>query len=178
MAVTWKQLAYAGDAPSAHNLLDGAAHGDTLAGTVADGDTIIGNGTPRWSKLAITVPAAGLINVFGVANAETRPSWRALFDATAPSTQAAGDSAAAGSAVVAARRDHKHAMPSTWAPSAHALSAHDAASGAVAFAGNQATNLVVHQVADNTALLALTPVVGKIAMQVDTLACYICTAAA
>ena len=36
----------------------------------------------------------------------------AAFDATAPSTQAFGDSAAAGSAGKAARRDHKHAMPS------------------------------------------------------------------
>lgn len=33
------------------------------------------------------------------------------FDATAPTTQAFGDSAATGSAAVAARRDHKHAMP-------------------------------------------------------------------
>jgi hypothetical protein len=32
------------------------------------------------------------------------------FDATAPSTQAFGDSAAVGTATVAARRDHKHAM--------------------------------------------------------------------
>lgn len=34
-----------------------------------------------------------------------------IFDATAPSTQAFGDSAAAGSATVAAHRDHKHGMP-------------------------------------------------------------------
>lgn len=33
------------------------------------------------------------------------------FDATAPTTQVMGDSAATGSAAVAARRDHKHAMP-------------------------------------------------------------------
>ena len=33
------------------------------------------------------------------------------FDATAPSTQTWGDAAAAGAAAVAARRDHKHAMP-------------------------------------------------------------------
>ena len=33
------------------------------------------------------------------------------FDVTAPTTQAFGDSAAVGSATVAARRDHKHAMP-------------------------------------------------------------------
>ena len=36
----------------------------------------------------------------------------AAFDATAPSTQAFGDSPSAGSASVAARRDHKHGMPS------------------------------------------------------------------
>ena len=47
---------------------------------------------------------------------------------------------------------------------------------AVDFAGQEITNPVIHQVADNTALLLLTPVVGKIAMQVDTLAAYICTA--
>ena len=35
------------------------------------------------------------------------------FDATAPSTQALGDSAVVGTAVTAAHRDHKHAMPST-----------------------------------------------------------------
>ena len=33
------------------------------------------------------------------------------FDATSPSTQAHGDAAAVGTAAVAARRDHKHAMP-------------------------------------------------------------------
>lgn len=37
--------------------------------------------------------------------------WAALFDANNPSTQAFGDSAAVGTATVAARRDHKHAMP-------------------------------------------------------------------
>jgi hypothetical protein len=35
------------------------------------------------------------------------------FDATVPSTQAFGDAAATGSAAVAARRDHKHAMPAS-----------------------------------------------------------------
>lgn len=35
----------------------------------------------------------------------------AAFDATAPSTQAFGDSPSAGEASVAARRDHKHGMP-------------------------------------------------------------------
>lgn len=35
----------------------------------------------------------------------------ALFDATAPTTQAFSDAAATGSAAIAARRDHKHAWP-------------------------------------------------------------------
>ena len=43
------------------------------------------------------------------------------FDVTAPSTQAFGDAAAAGSATVAPRRDHKHAMP------ANPVTGHEAA---------------------------------------------------
>lgn len=44
--------------------------------------------------------------------------------------------------------------------------------------GQEIQDAVIHQVADNTALLALTPVVGKIAMQIDTGGIYICTSAA
>jgi len=44
--------------------------------------------------------------------------------------------------------------------------------------GQQIQNPVIHQVADSTALNALTPVVGKLAMQIDTLSAYICTSAA
>jgi hypothetical protein len=58
-----------------------------------------------------TAPAAGLVNVYGIANGETAVTNKPLFDATAPSTQSYGDSAAVGSATVSARRDHKHAMP-------------------------------------------------------------------
>ena len=43
------------------------------------------------------------------------PAWIDHFDATVPSTQAFGDTAAAGSAATAARRDHKHAMPTALA---------------------------------------------------------------
>jgi hypothetical protein len=35
-----------------HPLLDGVVDNDTLAGTVTRGDTIIGNSTPKWSRLA------------------------------------------------------------------------------------------------------------------------------
>jgi hypothetical protein len=58
-----------------------------------------------------TAPAAGLYNYVGITNGETAYTNKALFDATVPETQAFGDSAATGSAAVAARRDHKHAMP-------------------------------------------------------------------
>lgn len=34
-------------------LLDGSAHTDTLAGTVVRGDVIVGNSTPKWSRLGI-----------------------------------------------------------------------------------------------------------------------------
>lgn len=56
------------------------------------------------------VPAAGLLNVYGIANAETAITNKAIFDATSPSTQAFADAAAVGTAMAAARRDHKHAM--------------------------------------------------------------------
>lgn len=58
-----------------------------------------------------TAPASGLYNYVGITNGETAYTNKALFDATVPSTQAFGDAAATGSATVAARRDHKHAMP-------------------------------------------------------------------
>jgi hypothetical protein len=63
-----------------------------------------------------TAPAAGLRNVLAIDNAETSHSDKPLFDATVPSTQASSDAAATGSATVAARRDHKHAMPAIQAP--------------------------------------------------------------
>ncbi len=161
-------------APSAHNILS-TSHGDTLADSVLDGDVLIGNVTPKWSRLAISVPGAGLINHLAIANGETRPSWKALFDATVPTTMAPSDAAAAGSAVVAARRDHVHGAPATWPPSAHALSGHTAAVANLALAGYQITDQVVHTVADEAARLALTPVVGKFCFQTDVLAPYICT---
>ena len=159
-----------------HNMFS-AVHADTTgAANPVDGDIIIGNVTPKWSKLAISVPAATFINLLGVANAELRPSWKALFDATVPGTIAPSDAAAAGTATVAARRDHAHATPATYPATAHALSAHSAGAAAISMGGFEITNLVLHQVANATALAALTAVVGKIAYQIDTGAPYICTA--
>ena len=159
---------------STHNMFS-TTHADTAAAAnPVDGDLIIGNVTPKWSKLAISIPAAGLINHLAVANGELRPSWKALFDATAPTTIAPGDTATAGTAVVAARRDHLHTAPATYPPAAHALSAHSNAAAVVPFAGQQATDFVLHAVANAAGLAGLTGVVGKMAWQTDVLAVYLC----
>jgi elongation factor Ts len=42
----------------------------------------------------LTAPAATFINAIGIGNAETVATMKPLFDATVPSTQAAGDAAA------------------------------------------------------------------------------------
>ena len=49
---------------------------------------------------------------------------------------------------------------------------------AVGFNGQQAEDFVAHNVVNNTAKLNLTPVIGKVAFQVDELAFYGCTVAA
>lgn len=76
---------------------------------------------PVWSYLtagstSFGTPAIVLGTAAAAGSASTAVRTDATivaFDATVPSTQAFGDSAAAGAAVVAARRDHKHAMPAT-----------------------------------------------------------------
>jgi len=83
---------------------------DTLA-AATDITTLDASTTAHGLVVKATAPASGLVNVVGIANAETAYTNKALFDATVPSTQAFGDAAAAGSATVSARRDHKHAMP-------------------------------------------------------------------
>jgi hypothetical protein len=78
-----------------------------------------------WATLGGTPPVAGTpAVVLGTAAATGAASTFVAtdativaFDATVPSTQAFGDAAATGSAVVASRRDHKHAMPANPAPS-------------------------------------------------------------
>ena len=108
-----------------HVLLDGAYHTDTAAGTVVRGDIITGQAaSPKWTRKAISVPAATFRNYFGSANGDVEPDYKALFDATVPGTIAPGAAAATGSAEVSARRDHIHGAPATWAPGAHTHS-HD-----------------------------------------------------
>ena len=93
-----------------HAILDGAVHTDSAADGVTAGSIIIGNDTPKWDELVITVPgAANLLNVLGVATGATLPSWKVLFDATVPSAIGV---ASAGTGVVAARVNHVHAFAS------------------------------------------------------------------
>lgn len=58
-----------------------------------------------------TAPAAGLINVLAIGNGETAYSNKALLDSTNPTAEAVGSTPAPGTATIAARRDHRHAMP-------------------------------------------------------------------
>jgi len=78
--------------------------------TPDDNTDLNANTTNHGLLVKATAPAAGLHNYVGIANGETAYTNKALFDATDPTTQAFGDSAAVGSAAAAARRDHKHAM--------------------------------------------------------------------
>lgn len=101
----------------------GSPSGNFLSTVVTD-TTLTGGGTVASPLSAVsastslpgivpaaTAPASGLYNYIGITNGETAYSNKPLFDATSPTTQAFGDAAATGSATVAARRDHKHAMP-------------------------------------------------------------------
>jgi hypothetical protein len=65
--------------------------------------------TAHGLLLKATAPAAGLINVVGIANGETAYTCKALFDATTPA-DVSMSAAAVGTAVAAARRDHVHLL--------------------------------------------------------------------
>lgn len=102
---TWAEVASA-----AHAILS-ATHSDSTAAAVVRGDIITGQGaTPKWTRLAITVPAATFMDYIGTANGDTEPAYKALFDATVPGTIIPDAAAAAGTAIVAARRDHTHGI--------------------------------------------------------------------
>jgi len=118
----WCSVGDGGGGGGAHDLLS-ATHGDTAAGAVVDGDVIVGNVTPAWSRLAISIPAANVRNVLGIDNGELRPAWKTALDAVAPTTMAAGDAAAAGTSLVFSHRDHRHGSPATWPPGDHDHSA-------------------------------------------------------
>jgi len=103
-------------APSTQAYGDSAAVGTAMTAARRDHKHAMPNNPAASTSAAglapqATAPAAGLRNVLGIDNTETGYANKPLFDATAPSTQAFGDAAAVGTAMTAARRDHKHAMP-------------------------------------------------------------------
>jgi len=104
-----------------HNILS-VNHADSTTAAVVRGDMIVGIGsTPKWTRYALSVPAANVRNVFGVDNTETEPTWKTALDATNPTTIAVSDSAGPGTSLVFAHRDHQHASPATWTATAHNL---------------------------------------------------------
>ena len=91
--------------------LRSAAGGDVATDVIWDaaGDLAVGSGADTAVRLALTVPAANILEVLGVVNGETTATWKAVHDGTAPADLAAV--AAAGTALTAAHRDHVHLDP-------------------------------------------------------------------
>jgi hypothetical protein len=110
------------DANEVSGVLVSVIEGSTYAGTVFQCTTVaLGftldtsdidfqlSGAPSFATPAIVLGTAAAA---GAASTVIRSdSTIVAFDATAPTTQAFGDTAATGSAAVAARRDHLHGMP-------------------------------------------------------------------
>ena len=63
-----------------------------------------------------------------------------------------------GTATSVARSDHTHGTPATWAATAHVLSGHNAASGAIPCGGQQLSNALI----ENAATSPGTTTVGRI----------------
>ena len=91
-----------------HALLDGTIHTDTVAQAVTAGSMVIGDDTPEWNELVISVPAANVRNVLGIDNGETLPSWKTALDGTSPAAVAA--TASPGTSLVFAHRDLVHSL--------------------------------------------------------------------
>lgn len=124
-------MSWGAAAVAAHNIFS-ATHGDTTgAASPVDGDIIIGNVTPLWSKLAISIPAANVRNVLGIDNGELRPSWKTALDGTSATTSTVSTVAAPGTSLIFSHRDHAHDITSSSAPGAAASILASTAAGAL-----------------------------------------------
>jgi hypothetical protein len=102
-------------------VLQGTTNGGTLwantnTGAVTLGSTALTFAQIGGSSASFATPAIVLGSAAAAGAASTvirSDATIAAFDATAPVTQAFGDAAAVGTAAFAARRDHKHGMPSS-----------------------------------------------------------------
>lgn len=92
-----------------HRLL-GFLHRDTTAADPVRGDVIVAQGaTPKWARYGF-VPAATAIlrNAFVGDNGDTEPTYKATLDATNPTTIVIPNTAAPGTSLIYAHRDHAH----------------------------------------------------------------------
>lgn len=155
MAVTWRKLAY---------------EDDVILKTVADEHSIlyaVADNTPAALVLAANQFAARDSTSNIVAKTVTDAALSILDDATVGAILTTIGGAAATHAT-----QHKNGGTDELL-----LSDFGEPTAAVKFDGQQATNFVLHTVADATARNALTAVVGKAVFQTDTLAAYLCTVA-
>ena len=162
MAVTWKKLAYEDDVI-------------TKALLTAAGDIVYASASATPAILAVGSDTNVLTLAAGV------PSWAA---AGTPGAHAASHENAGGDEISVAGlsgtlADDQHVLDTEVTTVIEATPLNDLATadGVIDCGGQQLQDPVIHQVADATALGGLTPVVGKLAMQIDTLAAYICTVA-
>lgn len=163
MAVTWEKLAFEDDVITKDLI---GATGDIIYGSAANTPAILVAGSNgQLLTLAGGVPSWAAAGVPGV-HASTHQNG------------GADEISVAGLSGLLAGDQHVLDAEVTIVIEATPLNDLAAADGAVGCGGQQLQDGVVHQVANSTALNGLTPVVGKIAMQTDTLAPYICTSAA
>ena len=110
----WDDMAAGASADMVHSHLNASEGGLLSVAAIS--------GLPTFATPALTL---GTANAAGSANSVIRSDATILvFDVTVPTTIAESAAAAAGSAAVAARRDHVHGAPATWAATAHAASHH------------------------------------------------------
>lgn len=117
----------------------------------AKGDILVASAAGTLTKLAI-----GIANHILYVNSDT-PGWKdpaTLAVATHATTHKSGGADAI--------KLNELAVPTA----------------AVPFNGQQFTDMVIHTVADTTAMNALTPLVGKLVWKTDALAAYVCTVSA
>lgn len=120
----WGQYSHASrHLPSGADALTSAAPGSSAVGDSAAAGSAesFSRSDHRHGREAFATPAIVLGTAAAAGSAATpirSDSTIIAFDATAPTTQAVGDSAATGSAAVAARRDHKHGIPAFGSPAA------------------------------------------------------------
>ena len=84
---------------------------DTLA-AATDITTLDASTSAHGLVVKATAPASGLVSYVGIGNGETAYTNKALFDTTNPANL--NGTAAPGTSLIAARRDHVHAIPDGW----------------------------------------------------------------